>query len=175
MRRFLLPLGVLFALLMLLGAGLGRDPQAIPSPLVGRPAPAFALAQLELPEKSFGPQDMKGKVWMLNVWASWCSSCRQEHPLLLDLAQRGVVPIVGLDYMDARPEGAKWLAQHGNPYQLSVLDANGKIGIDYGVYGVPETYVIDKLGVVRLKHTGPVTAEVIETKLLPLIKALNRG
>jgi len=175
MRRFLLPLGVLFALLMLLGAGLGRDPQAIPSPLVGRPAPAFALAQLELPEKSFGPQDMKGKVWMLNVWASWCSSCRQEHPLLLDLAQRGVVPIVGLDYMDARPEGAKWLAQHGNPYQLSVLDANGKIGIDYGVYGVPETYVIDKSGVVRLKHTGPVTAEVIETKLLPLIKALNRG
>jgi len=175
MRRFLLPLGVLFALLMLLGAGLGRDPQAIPSPLVGRPAPAFALAQLELPEKSFGPQDMKGKVWMLNVWASWCSSCRQEHPLLLDLAQRGVVPIVGLDYMDARPEGAKWLAQHGNPYQLSVLDANGKIGIDYGVYGVPETYVIDKLGVVRLKHTGPVTAEVIETKLLPLIKALTRG
>jgi len=175
MRRFLLPLGVLFALLMLLGAGLGRDPQAIPSPLVGRPAPAFALAQLELPEKSFGPQDMKGKVWMLNVWASWCSSCRQEHPLLLDLAQRGVVPIVGLDYMDARPEGAKWLAQHGNPYQLSVLDANGKIGIDYGVYGVPETYVIDKSGVVRLKHTGPVTAEVIETKLLPLIKALTRG
>ena len=175
MRRFLLPLGVLFALLMLLGAGLGRDPQAIPSPLVGRPAPAFALAQLELPEKSFGPQDMKGKVWMLNVWASWCSSCRQEHPLLLDLAQRGVVPIVGLDYMDARPEGAKWLAQHGNPYQLSVLDANGKIGIDYGVYGVPETYVIDKLGIVRLKHTGPVTAEVIETKLLPLIKALTRG
>ena len=175
MRRFLLPLGVLFPLLMLLGAGLGRDPQAIPSPLVGRPAPAFALAQLELPEKSFGPQDMKGKVWMLNVWASWCSSCRQEHPLLLDLAQRGVVPIVGLDYMDARPEGAKWLAQHGNPYQLSVLDANGKIGIDYGVYGVPETYVIDKLGVVRLKHTGPVTAEVIETKLLPLIKALTRG
>jgi len=175
MRRFLLPLGVLFALLMLLGTGLGRDPQAIPSPLVGRPAPAFALAQLELPEKSFGPQDMKGKVWMLNVWASWCSSCRQEHPLLLDLAQRGVVPIVGLDYMDARPEGAKWLAQHGNPYQLSVLDANGKIGIDYGVYGVPETYVIDKSGVVRLKHTGPVTAEVIETKLLPLIKALTRG
>lgn len=175
MRRFLLPLGVLFALLMLLGAGLGRDPQAIPSPLVGRPAPAFALAQLELPDKSFGPQDMKGKVWMLNVWASWCSSCRHEHPLLLDLAQRGVVTIVGLDYLDARPEGVKWLAQHGNPYQLSVLDANGKIGIDYGVYGVPETYVIDKLGIVRLKHTGPVTAEVIETKLLPLIKALNRG
>jgi cytochrome c biogenesis protein CcmG/thiol:disulfide interchange protein DsbE len=175
MRRFFLPLGVLFALLVLLGAGLKRDPQAIPSPLIGRQAPVFALAQLALPEKSFGPQDMKGKVWMLNVWASWCTSCRKEHPLLLDLAQRGIVPIVGLDYMDARPDGAKWLVQHGNPYQLSVLDADGKVGIDYGVYGVPETFVIDKLGVVRLKHTGPVTAEVIEKQLLPLIKALNRG
>jgi cytochrome c biogenesis protein CcmG/thiol:disulfide interchange protein DsbE len=143
--------------------------------LIGRQAPVFALAQLELSEKSFGPQDMKGKVWVLNVWASWCTSCRKEHPLLLDLAQRGIVPIVGLDYMDARPDGAKWLAQHGNPYRLSVLDADGKVGIDYGVYGVPETFVIDKLGVVRLKHTGPVTAEVIEKQLLPLIKALNRG
>jgi len=160
MRRFLFPLGL--------------NPQEIPSPLVGKPAPAFALAQLDA-GKTFGPQDMKGKVWLLNVWASWCTSCRQEHPHLLELGRRGVVPIVGLDYMDAREDGAKWLVKHGNPYQLSILDSDGKVGIDYGVYGVPETFVIDKRGVIRLKFAGPLTPEIIERKLLPLIKELNRA
>jgi len=179
MRRyllpFILPLGIFLSLVMLLGAALHQDPHEIPSPLIGKPAPAFTLAQLDHPDRSFGPQDMKGRVWVLNVWASWCAACRQEHPLLLELARRDAAPIVGLDYMDAPAEGIKWLARHGNPYQLSVLDPKGKVGMDYGVYGVPETYVIDKLGIVRLKHTGPVTTEVIEKKLLPRIRELKRG
>jgi cytochrome c biogenesis protein CcmG/thiol:disulfide interchange protein DsbE len=175
MRSGLLPrIGALFGLSLLLGPGLNLEPQAAPSSPVGRPAPAFALAQLDQPDKTFGPQDMRGNVWLLNVWASWCAPCRQEHPLLLDLAQRGVVPIVGLNYMDARPGGSKWLAQHGNPYRLSILDTGGKTGVDYGIYGVPETLVIDKAGVVRLAFNGPVTAEFIEKTLLPLIKVLNR-
>ncbi len=174
-RRFLLPLGILASLLMLLGAGLQLHPQEVPSPLVGKPAPAFSLAQLAAPDQTFGPADMKGQVWLLNVWASWCASCRQEHPVLLDLAARKLVPIVGLDYMDTRADGLRSLQQHGNPYHLSILDASGKVGIDYGVYGVPETYVIDKQGVIRLKLTGPVTADIVEKKLLPLVKALNRG
>ncbi|CAM3746970.1 DsbE family thiol:disulfide interchange protein [Polaromonas hydrogenivorans] len=175
MRRFLFPLGLFFSLVCLLGAGLRLNPQEIPSPLIGKPAPAFALAQLALPDKTFGPQDMQGQVWLLNVWASWCTACRQEHPLLLELAGRNQVSIVGMDYMDARADGAKWLEKHGNPYRLSILDSDGKVGIDYGVYGVPETFVIDKRGVIRLKLAGPVTAEIIEKKLLPLIKELNRA
>ena len=175
MKRFLFPLGLFVALLGLLGAGLRLNPQEIPSPLIGKPAPAFTLVQLDDAQKRFAPQDMKGQVWLLNVWASWCTSCRQEHPLLLELAQRGVAPLVGLDYMDAAQDGAQWLARHGNPYRLSVLDGDGKVGIDYGVYGVPETYVIDKRGVIRLKLTGPITRELIDGKLLPLIKELNRA
>lgn len=172
-RRLLARIGVPLGLSLLIGAGLNLEPQAAPPSLVGRPAPVFALEQLDRPDKTFGPQDMRGSVWLLNVWASWCAPCRREHPLLLDLAQRGIVPIVGLNYMDTRPAGVQWLAQHGDPYRLSVLDANGKAGIAYGIYGVPETYVIDKAGVVRLKLTGPVTTEIIENTLLPLIKALN--
>jgi len=175
MRRFLLPLGIFFALVTLLGAGLRHDPGEIPSPLLGKPAPAFALPRLDQPEQNFGPEAMKGRVWLLNVWASWCASCRQEHPLLVDLAQRKVVPVIGLDYMDTKPEAEKWLAERGNPYQLSIQDAKGKVGIDYGVYGVPETFVIDKQGVVRFKLTGPVTQEALDKKLLPLIRELNRG
>jgi len=175
MRRFLFTLGIFAVLVLLLGTALRLNPQELPSPLVGKPAPAFALAQLEPAGKTFGPQDMTGKVWVLNVWASWCTACRLEHPHLLELARRGVVPLVGLDYMDSRDDGAKWLARFGNPYQLSVLDADGKVGIDYGVVGVPETFVIDKRGVVRLKLSGPVTPEWIERKLLPLVKELNRA
>ena len=175
MRRFLFPLGFFAVLVLLLGTALRLNPQELPSPLIGKPAPAFALAQLESPGKTFSPQDMKGKVWVLNVWASWCTSCRVEHPHFVELARRGVVPLVGLDYMDGREDGARWLARHGNPYQLSVLDTDGKVGIDYGVVGVPETFVIDKRGVIRLKLSGAVTPEWIERKLLPLVRELNRA
>jgi cytochrome c biogenesis protein CcmG, thiol:disulfide interchange protein DsbE len=175
MKRFLLPLGIFFTLLIFLGVGLRLNPREIPSPFIGKPAPAFQLTQLHAPEKTISEKDMRGQVWLLNVWASWCVSCRQEHPVLMDLAKMGTVPIIGLNYKDGRAEGTGWLRQFGNPYQLSAFDSSGKVGIDYGVYGVPETFVIDKTGVIRLKHTGPVTPEVIRDKLLPLIKELNRA
>jgi cytochrome c biogenesis protein CcmG, thiol:disulfide interchange protein DsbE len=175
MRRFLLPLGVFIALVLFLGIGLRLNPREIPSPFIGKAAPAFKLAQLADPDKTISPQDMVGKVWLLNVWASWCVSCRQEHPVLMDFARQGVVPILGLNYKDKRDDGTGWLTQFGNPYALSAFDADGRVGIDYGVYGVPETFVIDKHGVIRMKHVGPVTPEVITEKLLPLIKELNRA
>ena len=175
MRRFLLPLGLFFSLVFLLGVGLRLNPQEIPSPLIGKPAPAFALAQLAAPDKTFGPQDMQGQVWLLNVWASWCGPCRDEHPVLLDFSRQASAPVVGLNYTDQRRDSANWLAQFGDPYLLSVFDGDGRVGMDYGVYGVPETFVIDKRGVIRMKHVGPVTPAVIRDKLMPLIKELNRA
>lgn len=175
MRRFLLPLAVFITLVLFLGVGLRLNPREIPSPFIGKDAPAFKLTQLHAPDKTISPQDMVGQVWLLNVWASWCVACRQEHPVLMDLARQGVVPIVGLNYKDSRENGAGWLRQFGNPYTVSGVDADGRVGIDYGVYGVPETFVIDKHGVIRMKHIGPVTPEVIVEKLLPLIKELQRA
>lgn len=175
MKRFLLPLGIFVTLVLFLGIGLRLNPREVPSPFIGKPAPVFSLAQLNEADKTIAPQDMLGKVWLLNVWASWCVSCRQEHPVLMDLSAKGIVPIIGLNYKDGREDGIAWLRQFGNPYQLSAFDAKGKVGIDYGVYGVPETFLIDKLGVIRYKHIGPVTPEVIAEKLLPLIKELNRA
>lgn len=174
-KRFLWPLGIFLVLLVFLGIGLQRDPQEIPSPFIGKAAPAFTLTQLESPQKSFSPRDMQGQVWLLNVWASWCTSCREEHPVLLAFSKEAGVPIVGLNYKDARNDGQQWLSRFGNPYQVSAFDSDGRVGIDYGVYGVPETFVIDQQGVVRLKHTGPITPEVIRSKLLPLIKALSHA
>lgn len=175
MKRFLLPLGLFVALVVFLGIGLRLNPREIPSPFIGKSAPAFKLTQLHESSKSISPQDMLGQVWLLNVWASWCAACRQEHPVLMDLAKAGVVPILGLNYKDKREAGVGWLHQFGNPYQLTAFDADGRVGIDYGVYGVPETFVIDKLGVIRMKHIGPVTHEAITDKILPLIKELNRA
>ena len=175
MKRFLLPLGLFIALVVFLGIGLGLNPREIPSPFIDKPSPAFNLTQLHEPDKTISPKDMAGKVWLLNVWASWCVSCRVEHPVLMDLARQGVVPIVGLNYKDKREAGTGWLRQFGDPYTLSAFDSDGRVGIDYGVYGVPETFVIDKRGVIRLKHVGPVTPEVINDKFLPLIKELNRA
>lgn len=175
MKRFLLPLGLFIALVVFLGIGLGLNPREVPSPFIGKPAPAFKLTQLHEPGKTISPQDMVGQVWLLNVWASWCVSCRVEHPVLMDLARQGVVPILGLNYKDKREAGTGWLRQFGNPYAVSAFDADGRVGIDYGVYGVPETFVIDKLGVIRMKHIGPVSTEDINNKILPLIKELNRA
>ncbi|MES2297047.1 MAG: DsbE family thiol:disulfide interchange protein [Pseudomonadota bacterium] len=175
MKRYLLPLAAFFVLVGFLAVGLKRDPREIPSPFIGKPAPMFKLAQLAAPDKTISPPDMLGKVWLLNVWASWCVSCREEHPVLMEFSRQGVVPIIGLDYKDGRDDGSGWLAQFGNPYQLSGFDGDGRVAIDYGVYGVPETFVVDKRGVIRMKHVGPVTREVIREKLLPLIKELNRA
>jgi cytochrome c biogenesis protein CcmG, thiol:disulfide interchange protein DsbE len=153
--------------------GLTRDPHEVPSPFIDKPAPAFRLDQLHDATASFNPADMKGKVWLLNVWASWCVSCRVEHPLLVDMSKKQLVPIVGLNYKDKRDEGLQWLMRFGNPYSLSAFDVDGRVGIDYGVYGVPETFVIDKQGVIRYKQIGPITPEALEKTLLPLIRRLN--
>jgi len=174
MKRFLWPLAIFVLLVGFLAVGLRLDPREVPSPLVGKPAPAFELPVLLQPDKRFVPADMRGKVWLLNVWASWCVSCREEHPLLMELSKKGVLPILGLNYKDKGEDALRWLAQFGDPYQLSVVDADGRIGIDYGVYGVPETYLIDAGGVIRYKQIGPITAAVLEQKILPLAMALKK-
>jgi len=173
MKRFLIPLALFVVLAVFLGIGLNRDPHQVPSPLVGKAAPAFTLPQLDV-DASFSPKDMAGKVWLFNVWASWCVSCRQEHPILVEFAKTKLAPLIGLDYKDKRDEARAWLKRFGNPYDFSVVDADGRVGIDYGVYGVPETYVIDKTGTIRFKQIGPVTAEVMQNKIVPLIKELQK-
>lgn len=175
MMRYALPLGVFAVLVLLLGVGLSLDPREVPSPLINKPAPPFQLPLLHQPEKSFSPREMQGKVWVLNVWASWCAACREEHPVLADFARSGPTPLYGLNYKDQRSDAIAWLRRFGDPYVASLVDADGRIGIDYGVYGVPETYVIDKQGVIRYKRIGPVTPEILKQKIVPLITELNRG
>jgi cytochrome c biogenesis protein CcmG/thiol:disulfide interchange protein DsbE len=174
MNRLLIPLAVFVVILGFLFVGLGLNPREVPSPLVGKAAPAIRLAQLHAPDKSFSHQDMLGQVWLLNVWASWCVSCRDEHPHLVALAKSKTVPVVGLNYKDKPDEAKAWLKQFGDPYLLSVSDLDGRVGIDYGVYGVPETFVIDKQGVIRYKQIGPVTPEKLEGKILPLVRELQK-
>jgi cytochrome c biogenesis protein CcmG/thiol:disulfide interchange protein DsbE len=173
-KRFLWPLGIFILLVGFLAAGLTLDPREVPSPLIGKAAPAFDLPVLQQPDKHFVPANMRGKVWLLNVWASWCVSCRDEHPVLVELSKRNVLPILGLNYKDKSEDAQRWLTKFGNPYQISVMDADGRTGIDYGVYGVPETYVIDGEGVIRYKQIGPLTAEILERKVLPLAMALKK-
>jgi cytochrome c biogenesis protein CcmG/thiol:disulfide interchange protein DsbE len=173
MNRFILPLAVFALLVAFLFIGLGLNPREVPSPLVDKPAPAFQLSQLHAPDKTFTQRDMAGKVWLLNVWASWCVSCRAEHPLLVDWAKSKAVPIVGLNYKDKPEDARAWLQQFGDPYTLSVTDTDGRVGIDFGVYGVPETFVIDKGGVIRYKQIGPITPEALAEKILPLVRKLE--
>ena len=194
MNRFLWPLIGFALLVVLLAVGLSLNPRDVPSPLVGKPAPMFRLERLETPGESFSPQDMLGKVWLLNVWSTWCISCRQEHPVLLEMAKNPAVTLIGVNYKEVRGDGAldadkiapdaeitlalerasAWLRKHGNPYRLSVLDLDGRVGIDYGVYGVPETYLIDKAGIIRLKQTGPITPDVFASKILTLLVELSK-
>jgi cytochrome c biogenesis protein CcmG/thiol:disulfide interchange protein DsbE len=172
---YLLPLAVFLVVAVFLLRGLWLDPREVPSPFIDKPAPAFTLVKLEQPDAKFSPADMKGQVWLLNVWASWCVACRQEHPLLVELSKQKAVPLIGLNYKD-KPEAAKaWLAQWGDPYDFSVKDTDGRIGIEYGVYGVPETFLIDKGGVIRYKQIGPITEEIWKSKLLPLLEQLRKA
>jgi cytochrome c biogenesis protein CcmG/thiol:disulfide interchange protein DsbE len=191
--KYLLPLAVFLVLVGFLAAGLKLNPREVPSPLSGRAAPAFtapylidpavidlavkpnAEARKELDPKVFTPQELMGKVWVMNVWASWCAPCREEHPLLLALQRQQVAPMVGLNYKDQAAQALSLLQRYGNPYSVSITDTDGRIGMDYGVYGVPETYVVDKQGVIRLKHTGALTADVVQRKLVPLIAELNKS
>ena len=170
---FLIPLAALIALAVVLAVGLNRDPREVPSPLIGKPAPAFSLTRLDDPTQTISRDDLRGRVWMLNVWASWCVACREEHSLLIEFAKKRLVPIYGLNYKDQRDDGRAWLARFGNPYASSLFDGEGRVGIDFGVYGVPETFIIDKAGTIRMKHIGPLTPEVIATKIEPLLKKLD--
>jgi len=174
MKRFLIPLGIFIVLVIFLGIGLKLDPREVPSPLVGKSAPDFKLALLSDPNKQLSPADLRGKVWLFNVWASWCASCRQEHEVLLNLSRQGGVPIYGMDYKDQPGDAQAVLNRYGNPYVETVVDLDGRTGINYGVYGVPETYLIDKNGIIRHKHTGPVTQEILDKKILPLVKELQQ-
>jgi cytochrome c biogenesis protein CcmG/thiol:disulfide interchange protein DsbE len=175
MNKFVIPLAIFVALLAFLFVGLRLNPREVPSPFIGKPAPAFELTELQEPDKRFARRDMDGKVWLLNVWASWCVACREEHPILVEFSKQKILPVVGLNYKD-KPEDAKaWLQQFGNPYTLSVVDQDGRVGIDYGVYGVPESFLIDRKGVIRYKQIGPITPEALEKKILPLARELEKS
>ncbi|MDI3515066.1 MAG: cytochrome c biosis protein CcmG, thiol:disulfide interchange protein DsbE [Rhodocyclaceae bacterium] len=193
--KFLVPLLLFFGLAGFLAFGLTLNPREVPSPLIDKPAPDFSLARLDKPEQTFALKEMQGQVWMLNVWASWCVACRQEHPLLVQMAKQKIVPVVGLNYKEVRGDGAinargmaleaetamaierarRWLSDHGDPYVLSVLDIDGRVGIDFGVYGVPETFLIDRDGRIRYKHIGPITPEALKDVLIPRIEELRRA
>jgi cytochrome c biogenesis protein CcmG/thiol:disulfide interchange protein DsbE len=172
--KFLIPAGLFAIVAVFLMIGLSRDPREIPSPLIGKPAPEFRLPMLEQPEQSWSPSELRGQVWLLNVWASWCVPCLVEHPVLVQMARDRSLPIVGLNYKDERGAATTWLGKHGNPYRQVVADRNGAAAFDYGVYGVPESFLIDKAGTIRFKHVGPLTPEVVNGKLLPLVKELSR-
>lgn len=175
-----IPLVLFLGLVVFLLIGLRKDPREIPSPLVGKAAPAFQLPQLHEPTKTFSANDMRGKVWLLNFWGTWCIACREEHPMLVEYAKSNAVPIVGVDYKyssdtsDERTAAVRWLAELGNPYAVTIYDAEGRTSIDYGVYGAPETFLIDKAGVIRFKQIGPVTEDAWNNKILPLAKQLNQ-
>ena len=173
--RWSLPLAIFAVVAGFLYVGLYRDPHEVPSPLIGKAAPAFSLAELHHPDRVLATGDMRGQVWLLNVWASWCVSCREEHPLLVALSKADVVPIIGLDYKDKSEDGLAWLAGNGNPYTKSVMDLDGRVGINWGVYGVPETFVVDKAGVIRYKQIGPITEDALKRKILPLLRELQKS
>ncbi len=171
--RYLLPLLLFTGLAGLLGVGLTLKPTEVPSPFIGKAAPAFALPQLDDAKRQVTAADLRGRVWVLNVWASWCGPCRDEHALLVQLARDQGVALVGLNYKDDPRHASEWLLRLGNPYLATAVDRDGRVGIDYGVYGVPESFVIDRQGVVRHKHVGPLTQEVWERELGPLLQRLQ--
>lgn len=171
--KFLIPLVIFLVLVVFFALGLKLDPREVPSQLIDKPAPAFNLPVLGGGGKTFSPKDMLGRVWLFNVWASWCTACREEHPLLMQMPQLTQIPLIGMDYKDTDNDASTVLLQAGNPYQIVLTDADGRVGIDYGVYGVPETYLIDKQGVIRYKQIGPITEEALMTKIIPLIKGLK--
>ena len=185
MLRRLLPLIAFFALAVLLGAGilLSRNPdrEALPSMLIGKPAPAFALPILTESATSSAARiarntDLAGAPYVLNVWGSWCVNCREEHPVITALAKRGIVKVVGYDYHeDSVDDARRWLAQFGNPYALIVSDPDGRTALDWGIYGAPETYVVDAQGIVRWKHVGPLTDAIVQRELLPLLPSAPAG
>lgn len=179
MIKRLLPLLVFIALAVLLGAGVlmnaGRDTKAIPSPLLGKPAPDFALPVLDEPERVVSKADLLGQPYLLNVWGSWCPACREEHPVLSRYAATGRIRIIGYNWKDEREDALRWLQQFGDPYSMILVDYEGRAAIDWGIYGAPETFLVDAAGIVRWKHVGPLSDEIIERELSPLVAALGRA
>ena len=174
MNRYL-PLIVFLVLIGFLGVGLSLKPREVPSPLIDKPAPNFRLPTLAAPANFVSTQDLLGKVWILNVWASWCVACQLEHPVVMELARKNIVPVYGLNYKDKNDSATRWLVKYGgDPYVQSLVDSDGLVGIEFGVYGVPETFVIDRQGVIRHKHIGPLTSAVLRDTIYPLVAKLNR-
>jgi cytochrome c biogenesis protein CcmG/thiol:disulfide interchange protein DsbE len=174
MKRALIPLLIFVALAALLAAGLTRNPHEVPSPLVGKPLPAFTAPQLHDPAESFSSEQVKGEVSVFNVFASWCVPCREEHPYLAELADRDIAPIYGLNYKDKREDARAWLARFGDVYTAIAHDPEGRVGLDLGVYGVPETFILDRQGVIRYKHIGPIDGRVLREVIVPWIERLKR-
>jgi cytochrome c biogenesis protein CcmG, thiol:disulfide interchange protein DsbE len=172
--RYLLPLGVFVIIGAFLAIGLGLNPRLLPSPLLGKPVPEFELPMLEAPAKRVSHTDLHGQVSMVNIWASWCVSCRREHALLVELVQRHGVQLYGINYKDERDSALAYLRQGGNPYRWNAHDLDGRVGIDWGAYGTPETYVIDREGRIRYKHVGPLTRDRLDREILPLLADLER-
>ncbi len=181
MNKFIIPIAVFAAIGALLVYAIYSmqtgtySPRTIPSPLIGKPLPDFSLPTVADRKRHVSKADLAGRVYLLNVWASWCVACREEHPVLNDLARRRIVPIIGLNYKDQRKDAMGWLASMGDPYETSLADADGRLGIDLGVYGVPETFLIDKDGIIRHKVIGPITPEILEKTLLEKIAKLQSG
>ena len=170
--RFAIPLGIFILMAVLLGLGLGLDPEKIPSPLIGKSVPTFSLAKLHDPQQQMSNEDFLGEPWVLNVWASWCVACRAEHKYITRLGDMKLVKVIGLNYKDEPEDARNWLLELGNSYTASLMDRDGRVGIDWGVYGVPETFIIDKDGIIKFKFIGPINQEVLDTEIVPLIKDL---
>jgi cytochrome c biogenesis protein CcmG, thiol:disulfide interchange protein DsbE len=171
--RRVLPVVLFVVLVAILGYGLTRDPSLVSSPLIGKPVPDFSLPLLSKPDNMIGNNDLRGSVYLLNVWASWCAACRMEHPFFMELAGQQLIPIYGLNYRDTREDAQAWLERYGDPYEAVAFDGQGTVGLDLGVYGAPETYLVDRNSVIAYKHVGPITHEVWENELHPKILELQ--
>lgn len=172
-KLFLLPIIFILVLGFFLWRGLSLDPRKIPSPLVGKPMPEFNLPRVHQPEISVGTKDLLGRPYLLNIWASWCLACRQEHPVLMELSRRGLIRLIGLNYKDKRDDAIGFLSELGDPYEMSLSDLDGRIGIELGVYGVPETFLVDSQGIIKYKHIGPMGFDDLSSKILPIIRELG--
>lgn len=175
MWRFLIPLIAFAILIPVFVIGLGRNPNELPSPFIGKPAPEFSLPTVRDPQQSVGSVDFAGKTALVNVWATWCVGCRQEHEFLLSLSRSGEIPIYGINWRDDLADAQRWLQQLGNPYVASGDDRDGRVGIDWGVYGAPETFLVAADGTVLYKHLGPMTRGVWERDFVPLIESSEAG
>ncbi len=171
--RFMVPLLVFMGLVVFFFKGLSIDPREIPSPLIGKPLPHFSLPSLAEPQKPVSEQDLQGKVALLNVWATWCVSCRAEHEVLVQLARSQTLDIYSLNWKDDPAAARDWLRRLGDPYVTTIVDQEGRTAIDLGVYGAPETFLIDKAGVIRYKHAGPLTWPLLREKIIPLANELK--